>query len=398
MKILIYGLSQQSIFCYKAIKKEHEIVGFTDSYASIGVFCGKSFYKLESLDYIEFDYIVIGIGDRKISEKIKNILYDEYNIEKSKILDFYECFSEQKVDKVMQRERKKYDGIILGLLHSALGINPEYLSGEWCNLANGSEDIFYHYKVLEKCIEKYLYCIENIQKVVIDLYDYTVFNYDTSLSKQALFYWSHGGFMEDLHNYANNANYTLSAAEEMKKEGYYLPLISDKDRSLRATLFDEQFVIDNMDKVFCKSNPVNLGYNDYPLWSQFQGGIQKEPMLPFNLHFQGAKLYEDTIVENKKYLELIIKMLRSINPQIKIYYLLLPRYYIMEEYHNMMLATFKSDFEIEIKEHIRKYKVNYLNLKNLSSISNNNHFFQDTAHLNYIGGIAFTSMLNQMIT
>lgn len=90
-------------------------------------------------------------------------------------------------------------------------------------------------------MEQYAEKIENIKYAIVDLYDYTIFNYDASLSNQILFYWSHGGIMEHLHNFRRNKNYVNSHTAEMKDHGYY-PVTSDCFRTVRAELFDGELV------------------------------------------------------------------------------------------------------------------------------------------------------------
>lgn len=396
MKIIIYGLGREALFVKDMVKSENQIVGFTDSFAKIEDYGGYRFYGLNELERISFDYIVLALRGRNTSEKMKEKLVTDYHISRACIIDFFEMYAEQKVDKVMTVCNQKCDGLIFGISHAALGINPAYLKGIWRNLANGSEDIFYHYQVLKRCVNNYAAKIENMKYAIVELYDYTIFNYDVSLSNQILFYWSHGGIMQDVHNYEKNKNYVNSPEVEMREHGYY-SVVTDSLRAVRQALFDETLIWERLQDLYLNQEPVYLGFNDYPLETQFCSSIEKEPSLPFNMHYMGETRYPYTIQENTFYLEELIKLLFEINHNMKIYFLLMPRYSIMEKYHGVMLQSYKTEFEDIINRFETEYGITYVNMKNMRGISENPHFYRDTAHLNYYGGVAFSSVLNKAI-
>lgn len=396
MKIVIYGLGKEALFVKRMIKASHQILGFTDSFAQIEWYDECRYYKIDELKDISYDYIVLALKGRKVSDTVRETLVEKYHIREECIVDFFEMYAEQKIDKVMQACVRKCDGVILGISHAALGINPRYLAGECRNLANGSEDIYYHYQVLKKCVASYGDKVENLKYVIVDLYDYTIFNYDASLSEQILFYWSHGGLMEDKHHFARNTHYSKSLEEEMKAKGYY-SLVENKLRLLRKNLFDEKLIQKELQELYSTEEPIYLGYNDFPLETQFSSCISQEPQIPFNMHYMGEKRYPDTMQENIYWLEQTIKLLLEINQNIKIYFLLMPRYYKLEEYHNVLLQDYREEFERIINKFERAYGIKYLNMKNVDGISRNPHFYRDTAHLNYYGSIAFTNILNRII-
>ena len=69
MKIILYGLGKGLDFVTQKIKKEYEIIGYTDSYAEITVFRNRPFYKLEDICQVSFDYIVITIQTERFPGK-----------------------------------------------------------------------------------------------------------------------------------------------------------------------------------------------------------------------------------------------------------------------------------------------------------------------------------------
>ncbi|HAP20920.1 MAG TPA: hypothetical protein DCR27_06550, partial [Lachnospiraceae bacterium] len=321
MKILIYGLGKEALLVKSTLKKEHIIVGFTDSIAKIKNYAGLHFYNRKELKKTDFDCIIIALGNRNVSDCIKDELVQE-GIGAERIIDFRQLFARQKVDKVMYKSKnERVDGIILGLSHALHGVNPTYLFGVWKNLATASEDLYYHYKVLKRCADYYPFVISDLQYAIIDMYDYTVFNYDVSRSKGILEYWSWGGYAEDIHHFKENKNYSETSMEEMKRAGFYFPVIDDKDFRFADQLFD-------MNKIF----EIDW-FRDYPPQLELDKVISEEPLLPYNLFYMGEERYPETIEENKCILEEMIRLLKKINPKIKIYFILFPRFGIVEKYH-----------------------------------------------------------------
>lgn len=74
MKILIYGLGKEALLVKKSLRKEHTVIGFTDSFAKLKNYAGIPFYDRKSLDKVNFDYIVLALSNRKDSESIKSEL------------------------------------------------------------------------------------------------------------------------------------------------------------------------------------------------------------------------------------------------------------------------------------------------------------------------------------
>lgn len=292
-------------------------------------------------------------------------------------------------------KNEKIDGVILGISHALLGINPAYLSGNWRNLAVSGEDLYYHYKTLEKYADCYSDMIGHLKYVVIDMYDYTIFNYDTSLTKNILEYWSGGGYAEDLHHFTENKNYSDNHIEEMKKAGFYTSIVGEKDFQFAEQLFDMDIIENNIDHI--NNTHVGIGFRDYPLLSRLDKIIEEEPLFPCDLFYMGEERYPETIEENKEILNKLINLLKSINPKIKIYFILMPRYDRLEKYHEFLLNSYKKEFENIMDDVLREDNCYYFNFKQCGEINSNRYFFWDAAHLNYMGAIAFTGMLDDRI-
>ena len=106
------------------------------------------------------------------------------------------------------------------------------------------------------------------------------------------------------------------------------------------------------------------------------------------------KHFNDTIQENIIIFKNILKFLYNLNNKIKIYTLLIPRYYTIENIHKTLYSDWKEEFEGIIHSVQKEYEFDYVNYKHYLPISKNNNFYAD---VNATGAIAFTSLLNERI-
>lgn len=393
MRIIIYGLSKTTFFVEEALRRDHTILYYSDGAAQITRYKNVPFIPSEKLGEVDFDYIIIAVENRRTSDDIRNKLENIYGIRAEKIVDCRQILNGQKVDNIMRFSNAHYSGIILGNSIAARGINPRCLTGLWCNLSNGSEDIYYHLVTLRICMERYWERIKNLKYLIIDMWDYEVFNYDASLTKAILAYWSHGGIMEDIHNYKSNVNYHMAPEELLKEYAYYSPNVSEADKVLANKLFNFSVVKKKYDDLFPGS--TYTFYNDYPSLYKFG----KNLALPDNLYMEKAEhKYEDTIQENIRVFDELIGLTKEINRNIKIIILLTPRLYEVEKAHsrNKRMMQWKQEFEEIIDSYVND-NIYYLNMKNLRSISENAYFYEDPGHMNAVGANAYTPYLNDFI-
>ena len=69
----------------------------------------------------------------------------------------------------------------------------------------------------------------------------------------------------------------------------------------------------------------------------------------------------------------------------------------MEKYHERLLVREKAEFKSITDGFLKEENCYYFNFKHCTQISSNRYFFWDVAHLNYMGAIAFTELLNDRI-
>lgn len=286
-KIIVYGLNYSGVFLENLIASENQIIGYSDSFARISSFNGRKFYCLEELASADFDYIITVVQDRNTHEAIAGNLVNTYGVDKNKVVNIHALLADTKLHKVMDCNKNKLDGIVLGISHAMMGINPRLLEGNWKNLSSGSEDLYYHYKVLQRCVEEYPEALSDLSSIIIDMYDYTSFNYDLSQSKQICRYWSHGGIWDDIHNFNKNIIFRCSQDEAMKEEGYFLP---DKNMQLLAERLFDSVLLQNRLPEFYAYHPVDYqGNNDYPLISQFNNVLPENVEIGPGIHFMGGE-------------------------------------------------------------------------------------------------------------
>ena len=304
----------------------------------------------------------------------------------------------QKTDQLIFASKiDHYDGIILGNSVASFGINPKLLEGNWWNLANGSQDIFYNNCVFNRCINQCCDKFSKLKYVVFDLWDYTYLNYDCSLSKSIIYYWAHGGYIENLHNYKYNKLYSLTPDEELRKAGYYSPLISEEMKKLRNSLFDMDYVIEHYNE--------NILVKDFILYQDFppiyDGEIMDLKICSFNSdkYFAYYRYYEKTWEENCAIIDNLILQLKQINRDIKIIFVMTPFYFKLREtmIQEPNYMVYKEKFDKEMKKLKNKYGITFLDMRDEKSLSTNHYFYYDPEHLNYYGSLACTSYLNSYI-
>ncbi|NMM61477.1 hypothetical protein HBE96_01915 [Clostridium sp. P21] len=390
MKIIIYGIGSGRLRVEKYLKMEHEIIGYSDSFFSSKCFNKKNFYKPKELLDIKFDFIIIAIGDGAISNKVVKDLIS-YQIKKEKIIEFYKVYcykfaSElKKVNRVMQNTDKVFDGLILGISHGEVGINPQYLNKSFYNFALGRQDLFYNLKQLDELLKNYKDRIKNLKYVVLDMYTYTYFNYDVSRTKNAVtFLRANGWEFEETHN--------------LKKSIEELKTIQENEEPLFNDLFKTAII--NI-----KNDYEQTGYDlysDFPSENGISKNLKNEEVENYKnqpVVYSGIQknVFINTEKENIEIFDKLLKKLKQINSEIKIYIVLIPQHKVVEDKLKIIENDWKERFYKILSDFKRDYNFEILDFKNNEEISSKNNFYYDLEHLNYNGATAFTKLLNSYI-
>lgn len=383
MKILLYGLGKLTEQIEKLIKKDHVVIGYTDSFATLSFYNGKKFYKVDEISNVKFDYVIITARDRRVTWEIRQSLINKYGIENRKIIPFSVWAKNEIVENTKAND---ICGIILGNSHAYHAYLPDYLDEKFVNISCPSQDIYHNYKAFQKYLK---YCgntIKQLKYVIFDLYDYNFFNCDVSLTRELFNYIAVGGIM-DKHNYDYNAHYEMSFEDELFKANYMISDLQQEEKRSMELLFG------------IYTNPLAAELMDNNVYNRWNYIKVNEPLKTDNfLSDVVTKRFEKTILENIGIIEEFIRHIKMIDFECKIIFTLIPRYITMEKTLSALIEDWKTDFESIIRElQINWEEVYFLNYKNRIEISGNNRLYYDINHLNTMGGRCMSSMINEDI-
>lgn len=341
---------------------------------------------------IKYDCIIVGfknVGDtQELCVLIKSILSNNT----TPVINYFAWYEAgipiTRIERTFLNPSKDhFDGMILGISYAFVGILAEKLNLPFCNLAISSQDLYYNLKTLEFCIIHYKHKIPNLKYLIIDLYDYTYFNYDVSLSRNIYDYLEWGGFNLDEHNLSINKHYitTMETWNDLliKRKCQYLDLSN----------------VDLWNGLF----PDVYGYNNYEDFSNFDHIenrnkiICDEDIEKYVVETAIVKnTYEKTIKENIGYLDQLLQLAKQTWPDIKIYLITLPQYVKTREKRKNSYAPWEVQFKSVLNDLNKKHNFIYKSFYD-HPMTQDNIYFHDINHLNYYGAFTFTQLINDML-
>lgn len=352
------------------------------------------FFVNESPDFVEgFDIIVVAFEDNSFANTVFNALIELRKDNPALLFDFYRMQRVlaplMKADFVMQNPAyQQFGGLILGLSHSEVGIIPERLGGgPFANLSVSSQDIYLNYKTLEYCMTKYPEKLLGVSKVILEMFDYSYFNYDLSMVKTFCNYLYWGGFNKSPHNLRYNESYSQHELSDMVQAVIDLRFDGiDEDRiEIWRKLFKTDWkCLYDTKYLFPWLFPYRNEHMDERKVSDFKVG-----------NFVNQR-FEDTLAENKDLFEKLLKCCYQINQDMKIYVLLMPRYAGVWDKEALILDNWKDYFYSVMAEFRNSYDFAILDYTR-DTIAGNKYFYYDASHLNCFGAMKFTEMLNEEI-
>lgn len=286
---------------------------------------------------------------------------------------------------------QKLDGVVFGISHGKTGIKTDYLPGEVCNFSESSQDIFFNFHIAKRIWEEYPEKLQNIKYVIIDMFDYTYFNFETMFTGATLPYFIDSGLeCPKEYDTLENKNIKMTSAREINE---YLkairPFSTENEREILFSCF--QNVLENDENAYCH-NPLREIVYKLTL-----DDIEKYKQAPTVTAVQ-TKVYEKTIQKNIEYFCEFLNFLYGKNSQIKVILCLLPKYKVVEEYEKKVLGIWKGYFEDILRNIQIKFPFVFLNYKDDEEISGNIDFYWDITHLNREGSICFSKKLSKKIT
>jgi len=387
MKVLIIKLKSDANDYTKNIKADECTVIVWDDI--------RDYTVLEREALNSYDYIVVAIANIKPAVDICDFLGNKISAEK--IINYYYAVEGaapfMRVERLM-KGNDSYDGIILGISHAEVGIVPELLNESFCNLAISSQDLFYNLQTLKYCIENYPDKFNGLHTVIIDLFDYTYFNFDTSLASVAgPYFCSYRGYNMNPHHFNENKNYSFSYNDLVCK------LANDsKDYCKKGNLsaLEQVYDIDAVVSEYCSERTKMNGDINIPSRMQHYVFDEQTEGRSFGNGLINRP-HPDTIDENVLILDELLKLVYSINPDMRVIFLLLPQYIEHTRLQEAGMQMWKELFAEVIKSAEDLYGVEYYDFKYFEEIANDPYCFHDFSHLNFYGAMKFTECLNRVI-
>lgn len=377
----------------KGVKDVYRSMKYPQLIAESYVYNKNFIFNESSVLLDEYEIVVLAFELESLTQKIKHLVEMYFESGGVIILDYYKLRRMRTpmmvADTLMQNPNvSSYDGIIMGISHAEVGIISERLKkGKFVNLAISSQDIYYNYKNLEYCYFNYFDKISHLHTAIIDMYDYSYFNYDVSITKRIISYLSNGGFNRDKHNFDKNIDYPDYSYQQMIE-------------AVRNQLYGYEYKenIETWDMIFAKDLGKLYGEDYFQSYDQsyrFEV-VKDEDISSWHIGRYTKEKFENTLIENRLYFEKILELLHKINPDMKIYLTLLPRYAGVWDKEEEMRILWKDYFFEELNRLKEKYSFCFLDYSR-DDIARNKAYYYDCAHFNFLGAMKFTDMLNDVI-
>lgn len=390
--MLIVGALKESLPCVEQLKRNESKFYFCEEF--LGSEKSDIYERVSLSDISDMNFQLIVITAKNHAEEIRNYLVDNLGLQRERIILFWKLYYAgvplMVCDRVMQNpNNNNLDGLVLGISHTEVGIDVTRLKGKFCNLAVSSQDLWSQCKTLEHCVEKYYDKLKDLKYAIIDLYDYHYFNYNTSYSKSAANYLLYGGYNLEPHDFDNNKLTKMSfqsfvdRMEQEKMKG-----IIETDIQIWQGLFPDIYELAEYEG-FC---------SNYPSLKERIRTVTSEEIRGYEYNRSTlSKLHKETITENVKAFQRMMQILKLINPEIKIYTVVIPKYIEVEALDASGLKAHEKYFYSVINDLQREYKFEHLDFKKISDISSHKNLYFDAAHLNYFGAMRLTDELNRII-
>lgn len=341
-----------------------------------------------------YDCIIIFYEDASLSNDLCEIVKCHLSNKNTQIINAYKCH--QNIQYLLRSQKcilnpqySYYDGLILGISHAEVGILADRLNGNWCNLAMSSQDLFYNFQTLNFAINNHFDKIKNIKTIIIDMYDYNIFNYDLSLSHNYLSYIMNGGYPYNPHNFSHNSRIDTTYETIIKYKDHFIlqNSVPSKDYDTWLDLFPAIYSSDNYSSFQI--------YID--MYSRAKMLSQKE-IDEYKVSSSIAlKEYPATISENKMIFQELLGLIYSTWPSINVLLTLLPIPTEISNKRSNIYKPWENIFNDIINSFSSKYPFHFKSFSYYPLISNDYRLFYDCDHLNYIGAYKFTKILQKWI-
>lgn len=347
---------------------------------------GDALHTLEDINNFEADYVVLEMR-KEMAALVTELLVKNCQIPQERIVDFYKMyqgmFAGPKIQKLMKNPKYYHmKGMIIGLSHAETGIVSSMFPETTCNIATGGQDIYYNLKSLEWCRKHHKNALKDLEYVIFDMYDYSYFNVDTSLGKNAVnYYVNWDGYLWDGHHFDDNKNFEYSFVqlreiiEAQNNNG-----ITKQDQENFKLLFPEileSFLHEQLDDDFKVKNITKV--------------VTEQELEAYEIETSVVKKeFSETKKENRESFEKLLVLLRELNPNMKIKIVLMPRTAYVEKKMEVYDKVLRTEYMEYLEQMQKKYSFEIFDLKGLEEISAHREYYYDGEHLNRQGAEQFT--------
>ncbi len=216
--VIIYGigaLGEKNLNIIRCrLSDRYKVIGYMDSFYQKEFYQYKKVFKIEELQEIYYDYIVINAYNQFTDNEIYSLLR-EHGVQHQKIIRYAKytfCSYEFPIRPIANKievlrnmtEVPKFEGVLVGMSYAENGIDINQLSGCIYNLAHPAFDLFYRKLTIEALfLEKVK--LEKLRYIIFEL-PYYIFNFDLSLCGNGLFQSSMNyiDYWKDWHHFDEN--------------------------------------------------------------------------------------------------------------------------------------------------------------------------------------------------
>lgn len=374
----VFAKSSEELDLDKQVLSEQltTLAGHMDDIDYVFSFIQRDYIKKEELaDWVLDELVRIGYPAEKV--------IDGWRIYRS-------LYPKEKYARILCNPNiKKLDGLVLGISHAEAGIRSGFLPGCAVNCASSSQDLYFNYFTAQKIWERFPQKVSELKYVVIDMFDYTYFNFESMLTGATVDFFRVSGLdCPEQFNEMGNKNVSQSADELNAFLKTQWPNSNEYEKAILQEIFGD--MISQDEHAYC----------DYPL-------VDRERVVPetmireymdcANITSIQTNIFEESIERNTRYLVCLLTFLLEKNPEIKIFLCLLPKYKIVEDFEGRHFSVWKEFFEETLAKLQDTYPFIYLNYKKDKEISDHKEYYWDLTHLNYDGSVCFTKKLAEDI-
>lgn len=359
-KVIMFGTGNLSKLLEKSISPRTEIVAYADNNKNKWdqLHNNKKIINPKDIKKYDYDFILIGSQyNQEIYEQLLELHIDKkYIFQYSKFIEKNYDYVKYDLNRALENENL-IETFVTGISYVKAGFDEKSYNKYAVNLARGSQDLYYDYKLVKYLLNKKSF--SNLKEIIIGL-SYYSFQYDLSLSAMKNKVISYFGAIGEQHN-VQNIDKLMDGIKE-----------SDE---ISKSIFD---YVEG-------SSYIRLQWDETGGYAIIDEEIGKK-----QAEIDCRKDYPETVKENinifRDYLEFLIK--KNIKPIVVVF----PASKYYTKYFSKKI---EEEFCSIINNFKEKYKFKYLDYFRSELFTDDD--FKDVSHLNVKGAIKFTDILNKNI-